>query len=111
MMDTLWDRARAVMPGGVNSPVRAFGAVGGTPPFILEGDGARIRTTGGEQLIDFIASWGALILGHAPADVVRAVQDAAAAGTSFGVPTPAEVELAELIVDMVPSVEIVRMVN
>ena len=110
-MDTLWDRARAVMPGGVNSPVRAFGAVGGTPPFILEGDGARIRTTGGEQLIDFIASWGALILGHAPADVVRAVQDAAAAGTSFGLPTPAEVELAELIVDMVPSVEIVRMVN
>jgi len=110
-MSTLWDRAKAVMPGGVNSPVRAFGAVGGTPPFILEGDGARVRTTDGEQLIDFIASWGALILGHARADVVRAVQDAAAAGTSFGVPTPGEVELAELIVDMVPSVEIVRMVN
>ena len=110
-MSTLWDRARAVMPGGVNSPVRAFGAVGGTPPFILDGDGARIRTAGGEQLIDFIASWGALILGHARAEVVRAVQDAAAGGTSFGVPTPAEVELAELVVDMVPSVEIVRMVN
>jgi len=110
-MSDLWERAKAVMPGGVNSPVRAFGAVGGTPPFVVEGDGARVRTTGGAQLIDFIASWGALILGHAHPDVVRAVQEAAASGTSFGVPTPAEVQLAELIVDMVPSVEVVRMVN
>jgi len=107
----LWDRARAVMPGGVNSPVRAFGAVGGTPPFIVRGDGAHVFTTEGDSLIDFVASWGALILGHARADVVRAVQDAAASGTSFGVPTPGEVELAELIVAMVPSVQVVRMVN
>ena len=110
-MTDLWTRARTVMPGGVNSPVRAFGAVGGTPPFVVAGAGARVRTAQGNELIDFIASWGALILGHAHPDVVEAIQSAAASGTSFGVPTPAEVELAELIVEMVPSIEIVRMVN
>ncbi|CAN5306603.1 glutamate-1-semialdehyde 2,1-aminomutase [soil metagenome] len=104
-------RATEVMPGGVNSPVRAFRAVGGIPPFIDSGDGARLRTVGGEELIDFIASWGALILGHAHAEVVDAIQGAVARGTSFGVPTTAEVELAELICWLVPSVEVVRMVN
>jgi glutamate-1-semialdehyde 2,1-aminomutase len=99
------------MPGGVNSPVRAFTAVGGDPPFVARARGALITTTSGAELIDFIASWGALILGHAHPLVVDAVQRAAADGTSYGVSTTAEVELAELIVDMVPSVDVVRMVN
>jgi glutamate-1-semialdehyde 2,1-aminomutase len=110
-MTAIWDRARAVMPGGVNSPVRAFSAVGGAPPFVHHGEGAFLFTDDGSRLIDFIASWGALILGHATPTVVDAVQKAAASGTSFGVPTRAEVELAELIVEMVPSIEVVRMVN
>ena len=104
-------RATAVMPGGVNSPVRAFLAVGGTPPFFESGDGARLRTVDGEELIDFIASWGALILGHAHAEVVEAIREAAGRGTSFGAQTVAEVELAELICALVPSVDVVRMVN
>jgi glutamate-1-semialdehyde 2,1-aminomutase len=104
-------RATAVMPGGVNSPVRAFKAVGGTPPYVEGAGGAYLRTVDGERLIDFIASWGALILGHAHPEVVAAVQDAVGRGTSFGVPTGAEVELAELICELVPSVELVRMVN
>ena len=104
-------RATEVMPGGVNSPVRAFLAVGGTPPFIESGEGARLRTVGGEELIDFVASWGALILGHAHPEVVEAIRQAAGRGTSFGVPTVAEVEIAELICSLVPSVDVVRMVN
>jgi glutamate-1-semialdehyde 2,1-aminomutase len=104
-------RATEVMPGGVNSPVRAFLAVGGTPPFIESGDGARLRTVEGEELIDFISSWGALILGHAHPEVVEAIREAAGRGTSFGAPTVAEVELAELICSLVPSVDVVRMVN
>lgn len=106
-----WERANVVIPGGVNSPVRAFGSVGGEPPFIASGSGARLTTSEGRELIDFIASWGALIHGHAHPVVVEAVGKAAASGTSFGVPTTNEVELAELIVDMVPSVEVVRLVN
>ncbi len=105
------ERATAVMPGGVNSPVRAFKAVGGTPPFAERASGARITTTDGNELIDFIASWGALILGHGRPEVVEAVRRAASAGTSFGISTHAEVELAELIVASVPSVDVVRMVN
>ncbi len=105
------ERATRVMPGGVNSPVRAFNAVGGFPPYVRSGEGSRLRTVDGGELIDFIASWGALILGHARLEVVTAVSEAAAAGTSFGVPTRAEVELAELICDLVPSIEVVRMVN
>jgi glutamate-1-semialdehyde 2,1-aminomutase len=105
------DRAIEVMPGGVNSPVRAFNAVGGTPPYIESGEGASLRTVDGEELIDFIASWGALILGHAHPEIIAAVRGAADAGTSFGVPTRAEVELAELVCDLVPSIEVVRMVN
>jgi len=104
-------RAVEVMPGGVNSPVRAFRSVGGTPPFVESGRGALLRTIEGEKLIDFIASWGALILGHAHPAVVEALQEVVGRGTSFGVPTIAEVDLAELICSLVPSVEVVRMVN
>jgi glutamate-1-semialdehyde 2,1-aminomutase len=106
-----FERAVRVMPGGVNSPVRAFRAVGGEPPFIVSGSGARLTTVDGESLVDFIASWGALILGHAQPMIVDAVTRAAQAGTSFGVPTTAEVELAELIVELIPSIDLVRMVN
>ncbi len=109
--DQWYRRAIDVMPGGVNSPVRAFRAVGGTPPFIELGRGARVRTVDGGELIDFIASWGALILGHAQPEVVAAIRAAVGRGTSFGIPTVAEVELAELICSLVPSVEVVRMVN
>ncbi len=111
MNDTWLARARRVMPGGVNSPVRAFGAVGGEPPFVTKASGAFVETAGGETLIDFVASWGALIFGHAHRPVVDAVTEAARRGTSFGLPSVAEVELAELIVETVPSVEVVRMVN
>ncbi len=104
-------RAVRVMPGGVNSPVRAFHAVGGTPPFIRSGLGAKLETVDGTELIDFIASWGALIFGHANPEVVQAVKEAVERGTSFGVPSTSEVELAELICELVPSVEVVRMVN
>jgi glutamate-1-semialdehyde 2,1-aminomutase len=107
----LYERASRVMPGGVNSPVRAFKAVGGTPPFISSATGAILETEDGEHLIDFIASWGALILGHARSEIIDAITTAARRGTSFGVPTGAEVELAELIVSLVPSIEVVRMVN
>jgi len=104
-------RAIDVMPGGVNSPVRAFRAVGGSPPFIESASGARMRTVDGKELVDFIASWGALILGHAHPDVVEDLREAVGRGTSFGVPTATEVELAELICALVPSVDVVRMVN
>lgn len=106
-----YDRAIGVMPGGVNSPVRAFDAVGGTPPFVSSAKGAVLHTVDGDDLVDFVASWGALILGHAHPEVTAAVVDAVGRGTSFGLPTPAEVELAELICDLVPSMEVVRLVN
>ena len=104
-------RAVEVMPGGVNSPVRAFQAVGGTPPFVASASGPYLTTVDGEELIDFIASWGALILGHAHPAIVNAVEEAARRGTSYGVPTSQEVELAELIVSIVPSIDVVRMVS
>ncbi len=109
--DRWYRRATEVMPGGVNSPVRAFRAVGGTPPFIESGRGAHLRTVDGEELIDFIASWGALILGHAHPEIVGAIREVVGRGTTFGVSTVAEVELAELICSLVPSVDVVRMVN
>ncbi len=105
------ERSVAVMPGGVNSPVRAFRAVGGAPPFVESGSGARLRTVDGVELIDLIGSWGAQILGHAPPVVIDAVGEALTRGTSFGVPTTAEVELAELVCELVPSIELLRMVN
>lgn len=106
-----FEAALAVMPGGVNSPVRAFRAVEGDPVFIAEGRGSRIKDIDGNEYIDYCLSWGPLILGHAPPDVVRAVTEAAARGTSFGAPTLAETELAELVCRLVPSIEVVRMVN
>ena len=104
-------RAEAVMPGGVNSPVRAFGAVGGIPPFVTSASGAYLTTVAGERLIDFVSSWGAIVYGHADPDVVEAVAAAAAKGTSFGMPTPGEVEIAELITELVPSIDVLRFVN
>ena len=109
--ESLYRRATAVMPGGVNSPVRAFNAVGGHPPFVVSGDGPHLMTEDGHRLIDFIASWGALLFGHADPAIVSAVEEAARKGTSFGTSTALEVELAELIVELVPSVEVVRLVN
>lgn len=113
MMDAeaWYRRAVEVMPGGVNSPVRAFQAVGGVPPFAESGRGARLRTIDGDELIDLIASWGALILGHSHPDVIGSLHDVIDSGTAFGVSTVAEVELAELICDLVPSVDMVRLVN
>ena len=111
-MSTEWyERAVRVMPGGVNSPVRAFNAVGGSPPFAVSASGPHLRTMDGDDLIDFISSWGALILGHAEPNVVAAIEEAARRGTSFGLPTAPEVELAELVTSMVPSIEMMRMVN
>ncbi len=105
------ERAERVMPGGVNSPVRAFRSVGGAAPFVASGLGARVVTADGDELVDLVASWGALIFGHANQEVTSAVVDAVRRGSSFGMPTTAEVELAELICRLVPSIEVVRMVN
>jgi len=107
----LFERARRVIPGGVNSPVRAFRAVGGEPLFIARGEGARVWDEDGNVYVDHVASWGPMILGHAHPAVARAVADQAKRGTSFGAPTRAEVDLAETVVRMVPSVEMVRMVS
>ena len=104
-------RARKVVPGGVNSPVRAFGAVGGTARFIRSASGARIEDVDGNRYIDYVCSWGAVIVGHAHPVVVEAVKSAAARGTSFGAPTEAEIELAERVCEWVPSVEMLRLVN
>jgi glutamate-1-semialdehyde 2,1-aminomutase len=106
----LFERARAVIPGGVNSPVRAFGAVGGTPVFMAAGHGAYLIDADGRELVDLVCSWGPMILGHAYPAVVEAVTAAAARGTSFGAATAGEVELAELIAARMP-VEKVRLVN
>ena len=109
--ERLFARARRLIPGGVNSPVRSFGAVGGTPPFIDSGSGARVRDVDGNEYLDFVGSWGPLVLGHAHPAVVEAVQRAAADGTSFGAPTERELELAELITRAMPSIEMLRLVN
>src|SRR5262245_12485324 len=109
--EELFERARAVIPGGVDSPVRAFGAVGGTPPFLVRGEGAFVEDADGNRLLDYVQSWGALLFGHARPEIVRAAAEAAARGTSFGAPTPGEVLLAERIVAAVPSVEMVRLVS
>ena len=109
--EQLFTEARRVIPGGVNSPVRAFGPVGGTPPFIVRGEGCRITDAAGQSYIDYVGSWGPLILGHTHPTVLEAVQAAAARGTSFGAPTEAEVRLAELVVERVPSAEMVRLVS
>ncbi len=109
--EEMFERARRSLPGGVNSPVRAFRAVGGTPPFIVRGEGPRIYDLDGRGYIDYVGSWGPLILGHGYAPVIEAVEKAAREGLSFGAPTPGEVELAERICAALPSVEMVRLVN
>jgi len=108
---SLFDKARQVIPGGVNSPVRAFKAVGGDPLFFARGEGALLTDVDGNRYIDYVGSWGPLILGHAHPDIVREVQEAAKHGTSFGAPHPHEVELARRVVESVPGIEKVRMVN
>ncbi len=107
----LFERASRSIPGGVNSPVRAFRSVGGTPRFIERAQGPYIWDAEGTQYIDYIGSWGPAILGHAHPEVVRAVQDAAVGGLSFGAPTEAEVKLAELLIERLPSLEQVRLVS
>ena len=107
----LFSRARLLMPGGVNSPVRAFTAVGGEPIVMARGRGSRVTDVDGNEYIDYVGSWGPLILGHAPAPVVAAIERVAREGTSFGAPTPYEIELAELVIAAFPSMEKVRMVN
>jgi glutamate-1-semialdehyde 2,1-aminomutase len=109
--ESLYTKARGLMPGGVNSPVRAWQAVGGTPLLIARGEGSRIFDLDGNSFLDYVASWGPLILGHAHPRVVAAVQEAAARGTSFGAPTPGEVELAKLLCQAVPSLDMVRLVT
>jgi glutamate-1-semialdehyde 2,1-aminomutase len=111
LSEAWFDRARAVAPGGVNSPVRAFRAVGGTPRFMASGSGAYLPDVDGRTYVDLVCSWGPMILGHAHPAVVAAVQAAVARGFSFGTPAPAEVELAEEIVRRVAPVEMVRMVS
>jgi glutamate-1-semialdehyde 2,1-aminomutase len=111
MGESLFERAEARIPGGVNSPVRAFGAVGGEPFFVARANGARLVDTEGREYVDYVQSWGASILGHAHPAVVEAVQRAAADGTSYGAPTAREVELAEAICERVPAVDKVRLVS
>jgi glutamate-1-semialdehyde 2,1-aminomutase len=107
----LYRQAVRLIPGGVNSPVRAFRGVGGDPLFIARGEGPYLLDADGNRYVDFVLSWGPLILGHAHPLVVEAIQQQAAHGTSFGAPTEAEIELAQAVIDLVPSVEMVRFVN
>jgi len=107
----LFKRAEKVIPGGVNSPVRAFNSVGGTPVFITKAEGSYLYDEDGNRYIDYISSWGPMLLGHADPDVIQAVQKTAAGSTSFGAPTRLEVDMAELITSSIPGVDKIRMVN
>ncbi|WP_376694018.1 glutamate-1-semialdehyde 2,1-aminomutase [Wenzhouxiangella sp. EGI_FJ10409] len=107
----LFDRARARIPGGVNSPVRAFSSVGGEPLFFDHAEGAYMFDVDGKRYIDYVGSWGPMICGHAHPKIIEAVQQAAARGLSFGAPAPGEVTMAEMLCEMIPSLERVRMVN
>jgi len=109
--ETLFARAQRSIPGGVNSPVRAFRAVGGTPPFFERAAGAYLWDADGKRYIDYVGSWGPMLVGHTHPAVVKAVQDAAARALSYGAPTEAEIELAELVKKLVPSIELVRLVS
>lgn len=109
--EQLFERARLSIPGGVNSPVRAYRSVGGAPPFIERGEGSRIFDVDGNEYIDYVGSWGPLILGHRPPIVLEALNRAIARGTSFGAPTEQEIELAETLREMYPSMEMIRLVN
>src|SRR5436309_7296387 len=106
-----YERACQVIPSGVNSPARAYGAVCGQPIFIARGEEPHLYDTDGNAYLDYVGSWGPLILGHAHPRVVKAVNEAATRGASFGAPTELETELAELIVELMPSIEMVRMVS
>src|SRR6188508_1681505 len=108
---SIFQRAQQLMPGGVNSPARAFGAVGGEPIVFERADGAYLYDVDGNQYIDYIGSWGPMILGHGHPRVLEAIHRAVDLGLSFGAPTPGENDLAELIVAAVPSIEKVRLVN
>ena len=107
----LYEAARGVIPGGVNSPARSWGAVGGSPLFLTRGEGSRVWDADGNEYIDYVCSWGPLILGHANPQVVAAIKDAATDGTSFGTPTERENEIAQLVVDAYDSIDMVRFVN
>src|ERR1035438_9085521 len=109
--EALFERAQHSIPGGVNSPVRAFKSVGGTPLFISKAKGAYLYDADGNKYIDYIASWGPMILGHAHEEVVKAIQEKAIRSTSYGAPTELEIEMAELIKSMVPNVDLIRMVS
>ena len=106
-----WQKSQRVIPGGVNSPVRNFSKVGGHPRFIARGEGSKVYDIDGNEYIDYVASWGPLVLGHAHPSVIEAIRSTALDGTSFGAPTTRETELAETIVNAVPSIEQVRLVN
>lgn len=108
---SLFERAQQLIPGGVNSPVRAFGSVGGTPRFIERGEGAYFWDADGNRYIDYVLSWGPLVLGHAYPKVLEAIKHTATQGTSYGAPTALENQLAELVIDTVPSIEMIRFVN
>ena len=107
----LFAEAQQLLPGGVNSPVRAFKAVGGQPLFIARGDGAYMTDVDGNRYVDYVMSWGPLVLGHAHPRVVKALQEAVVNGTSYGAPCPQEVELAKLVTELMPNIEMVRFVN
>ncbi|OIO71719.1 MAG: glutamate-1-semialdehyde-2,1-aminomutase [Zetaproteobacteria bacterium CG1_02_53_45] len=106
-----FEKAKKLIPGGVNSPVRAFKSVGGTPRFFAKANGAYVWDVDGNQYIDYVGSWGPMILGHTHPDVVKGVQETAALGMSFGAPCELEIDLAQLVIDMVPSIEVIRFVN
>ncbi len=107
----LFDTAKEIIPGGVNSPVRAFSAVGGRPVFISKAKGSKIYDVDGNEYIDYVGSWGPMIVGHAHPRVIEAVRKTAESGTSFGAPTEMEVTMAQMVIETVPSIEVVRMVN
>ena len=109
--EQLFQEAQKYLPGGVDSPVRAFKAVGGTPPFMVRGEGSRIYDADGNQFIDYVCSWGPLILGHSHPQVIDALKQAAERGTSFGAPTELEITLAKMISSAMPSIEMIRFVN
>ncbi len=109
--EKLYDRAVTVLPGGVNSPVRAFKAVGGTPLFIERAEGAYLFDVDGNRYVDYVGSWGPMLIGHTHGQIIDAVRTALSKGTSYGAPTEVEVELAEMVIDAVPSIEMVRFVN
>ncbi len=109
--EELFAQAQKYIPGGVNSPVRSFRAVGGTPPFLARGAGSRVWDVDGNEYIDYLGSWGPLVLGHSHPAVVEVLKKTAEGGTSFGAPVEQEVELAKMICGSLPSVEMVRLVN